>query len=198
MRRVAHPVSPLRGSGERLGTDHSGDERDASNLDGRGTHGKMSFDGRFLGPHPAHRRYGLVHTLTLPVERAADCDVVLVPGPDTDPERQAPTRQDIDGRQVLREQDRVPHRERNDVRPEPHALGHRCRGGELRDDRPAVRIEHPFVGDKSVPRPFVDLAIPRKLGLTPVREEGRKTHADVHLGVRPFPRGFRRPTDGVI
>lgn len=84
----------------------------------------------------------------------ADCRrrCILIPCADATPERQAPAGQYVYVRQLFREHDRVPHRECDDIGPEPHALGHRCRGGELRDDRPAVRIEQPFVGDQPVPR----------------------------------------------
>jgi len=163
MRRVAHADSPLRDSSERLGADHSGDERDATRLYRCGPHRKVSLEGRFLGPHTAHRSHDLVHALTLSIKRASNGEVVLIPRADADPECQAPVGQDVYGRQVFREQDRVAHRERDDVGPEPYALRHRRRGGELRDNRPAVGVDQPFVGGEGRPT-----ALRRSCGTTQV------------------------------
>jgi hypothetical protein len=72
-----------------------------------------------LGPDRTHRREVLLEASPAIGERHADRGELALDVPDTDADDQAPPRHDIDGRELLREHERVPKREHDDAGPEP-------------------------------------------------------------------------------
>ncbi len=119
---------------------------------------------RVLRPHRAHHRDALVHAPAALVKRHAQGGELGLEPADADPEDQPSARQIVQRRQLLRERQRVAHRQHDHAGAEAHPLGDRGDPGQGQDRIVEQRRARVLLARHDDVLADPDVAEPQRLG----------------------------------